>query len=401
MEGFNFSGQHDARIRSENSTVTIVSFFNNAWDELGRQEASADVSSALEVALDTSTSHMTATLLNRWQRPDGQHSLSRGNTQILSNHNVFVGWARQGYISEFAADDGRCVLEAKWAADRFGTYRAYKFNFTGSPTEPPALKTFAYSSGDRSQTTAFIYYVSWNGATEVASWNFYGAPNRTTDFLLVGSVPKKEFETIFMSTEYVYWTFAEAVALDGKSLGNSSVQRPLSPNGAHGGFQPFTIADAVHEGGALLMSSASPVTSTVLVTSTVAVTNTVLTTRTTDATSTGLVTSALAASSIVPVSNTEENPADDASPLTVSLDGPMAVVFIVIISCFAFAGTVMAVSFLWNRRCWLSRGVYSPLTASSDTLDGGEMDDLSYQDEEAEKSGESGLRGQSRVKRTD
>ncbi len=345
LDGFNFSQQHDARIRHENSTVIIISFFDNAWDELGRQDPSAEVSSAYEVAIHTSTSPMTATLLNRWRRPDGRHTLLRGNTQILPNRNVFVGWSDQGYISEFAADDGRCILQAKWVSPRFSTYRAYKFNFTGSPTERPALKTFVYGSSDVSKTTASIYYVSWNGATEVVSWNFYGAPNRKSKFSLVGSVAKKGFETTFMSTEYMSLTFAEAVAADGRSLGNSSVQRSISLNGAHDGISHFTITDAVH--------------------------------------------------------SAKENLPDGASRLTLGMLGPVTVVFIVIVSCFALAGMVGILHFLWHWRSWLPGEVYFPLAASSDTLDAGEMDDLSYRDEEAEKSGDSCVRRHSKAKRTD
>ena len=66
--------------------------------------------------------------------------------------------------------------------------------------------------------------------------------------------------------------------------------------------------------------------------------------------------------------------------------------------------TVTGVHFLWKRRSWFSRDNYAslrtsswnpvvfalwwylfPLSASSDMLDAGEMDVLTYQDQEAEK----------------
>ena len=357
LDGFNFSQQHDARIRYENSTVTIMSFFDNAWDELGRQDKSAEFSSALEVAIDTST--MTATLLKQWQRPDKQHTLLRGNTQILPNSNVFVGWSDHGYISEFAADDGRCVLEAKWSIPRFGTYRAYKFNFTGSPTELPALKTFAYSA-EGSGTVASIYYVSWNGATEVAYWNFYGAElvrpeaahhkpgaaHHKPRFSLIGSAAKKGFETTFMSTQYMSLTFAEAVAADGRSLRNSSIQVTMSLNGAHDGPTRFNITDVVH--------------------------------------------------------STTENLPDGATRRTLGFSDPVTIVLIAIISCFATVGMLAVIHLAWRRRSWFRRGIwiYSPLGASSDALDVGEMDNLSYRDE-IEKSGDSSVRRRNTLERND
>ncbi len=117
---------------------------------------------------------MTVTLLQQWDRPDGNMTDRRSNLQVLSNENVFINWTDWGYVSEYAAD-GRLVMEAKFMSARMDTYRAYKFNWTGVPTEPPALKAYAYGGVTSSNDIVSVTHVSWNGATEVASWNFYGA----------------------------------------------------------------------------------------------------------------------------------------------------------------------------------------------------------------------------------
>lgn len=93
------------------------------------------------------------------------------------------------------------------------TYRAYKFNFTGTPTEPPDLAVFSF--GTSADTTITAVYASWNGATEVARWNFFSAGEIP---VLLGSTPKTGFETLFQVNGYHPSVFAEAVDKDGNSL---------------------------------------------------------------------------------------------------------------------------------------------------------------------------------------
>ena len=228
MDGFKFSGQHDARILEENSTHTIISFLNNAAI---LDHATGNYSSAMVVALQTSASPMTAILLRRFNRPDMAVSRLRGNVQVLPNTNTFIGWSENGYISEFT-EDGRCVLEARFLSTRMTTYRAYKFNITAFPKDPPTLKTYTY--GMLNSTSITVFYVSWNGATEVASWNVYGS--ESSDFgssRLLGKTPKSGFETTIAVTGYVPWAWAEAIATDGSILGKSVSTQTVWPPGSH------------------------------------------------------------------------------------------------------------------------------------------------------------------------
>jgi hypothetical protein len=59
-QDFNFSSQHDAKFHSYNSTVTIISFLDNASDELDRQPPTARTSAVKMVALYEYTTPMTA-----------------------------------------------------------------------------------------------------------------------------------------------------------------------------------------------------------------------------------------------------------------------------------------------------------------------------------------------------
>lgn len=212
---FSFSSQHDARFIESNDTRTVISFLNNGSDGV---QNTTDISSAMIVALDTSTKPMSAKLLRKYDRPDGRQSQLRGNVQILQNSNVFVGWSENSYMTEFT-EEGEVVLEAHFQSTRFATYRSFKFNFTGAPLDRPDLVCGSYGTIDSPATTAC--YVSWNGATEVRSWNFWSVlPDG--HFMLLGNAPKVGFETAFMSSGCATIVFAEALDAGGLSMRNSS-----------------------------------------------------------------------------------------------------------------------------------------------------------------------------------
>lgn len=221
LQTFHFSYQHDARILEENSTTTVLSFLDNASN--GNSNSSTS-SSGLVVSLNTV--EMTATLLHRYSRPDGHLSDLRGNVQTLENGNTFICWSANGYFSEFLPN-GDLALDARFATPRFTTYRAFKFNFTATPTEPPVIKAFAY--GEDVKTSVLVIYASWNGATEVDSWKYYGANSRETKYKLLGSVQRSGFETTLMVSGYAGLAYAEAVAANGTVLGRSSVERVTVP----------------------------------------------------------------------------------------------------------------------------------------------------------------------------
>ena len=148
---------------------------------------------------------------------------------MLPNGGAFAGWSDRGYISEYLPD-GRCVLEALYVGDRFNSYRAYKFNFVGTPTELPALKTHAYSNGASLASMSSVFAVSWNGATEVASWTLYGSNDRSAPFQDLGSIAKSGFETTYFSDHFWAFSYAQANDVNGTSLGRSPVVEIILPN---------------------------------------------------------------------------------------------------------------------------------------------------------------------------
>jgi hypothetical protein len=220
--GFNFSWQHDARFLYENQTTSIISFFDNAGVGINEEsKTTGDWSRAVVVELNTSVKPMTTRILHSYDRPDHEISIARGNMQTLPNSNRLIGWASHGLISE-VTQDGTQVMEAKFQDGKMSTYRSYKFNFAGRPHLPPLTKSVVY--GSTPDTANTFHYISWNGATDVHSWNLYGAAKNSSDnFSLLAKVEKTDFETMYMTKGYTAFVYVEAIGADGKLMGCSIV----------------------------------------------------------------------------------------------------------------------------------------------------------------------------------
>jgi hypothetical protein len=174
-EGTQTAFQHDAR-RHEEGTITI--FDNGAGPQVHPQ------SRGIVVELDEDD--MTATLVRAYTHPDELVSTSQGNMQVLPNGNVFVGWGSEPFASEFS-HDGELLFDARIPPDD-DSYRAFRFPWKGRPAEAPALAV------DRGSDDEVALYASWNGATQVATWEVLaGAHPEQLEPL--GEVSREGFET--------------------------------------------------------------------------------------------------------------------------------------------------------------------------------------------------------------
>ena len=117
------------------------------------------VSRPIRLRLDTGA--MTATLLRSTSRRHRVLATALGNLQQQPNGGVFVGWGAAGAFSEFAPDGTR-LFDA--ASRRARSYRAYRFPWTASPATKPTAAAANHGNGQ------MTVYASWNGATQVASW---------------------------------------------------------------------------------------------------------------------------------------------------------------------------------------------------------------------------------------
>jgi Arylsulfotransferase (ASST) len=197
--------QHDARYNSD-GTITI---FDNG--NVNRVDQSRGI--VLEVDEDK----MSATLVGEYTHPDRLLSDTQGNVQVLPNGNVFVGWGSAPFFSEFD-HHGKLLFHAAFPTED-ETYRAFRFQWYGQPTDDPAV---AAESGPEDRVTI---YASWNGATEVTTWQVLAgsAPDQLEP---IASAPRQGFETVITVHTTEPYVGLQAVNGSGNVLGTSKAIKP-------------------------------------------------------------------------------------------------------------------------------------------------------------------------------
>jgi arylsulfotransferase ASST len=205
-QGTRTAFQHDAR-RHEDGTITI--FDNGAYPQVH------DRSRAILVELDEE--NMSAILVRGYASPQKPLATSQGNAQLLPNSNVFVGWGSAPYISEFSYD-GELLLNGRFPPNG-ESYRAFRFPWSGHPTDEPAVTV------EQGPDAKVKLYASWNGATEVESWEVL-AGSRPGQLQSLGSVPWDGFETAMLAqTSHSYFAVRAKDRL-GQALGTSASVKP-------------------------------------------------------------------------------------------------------------------------------------------------------------------------------
>jgi len=179
--GTRFAFQHDAR-RQRDGTITI--FDNGTTIFLYTVPRAVEESRAIVLELDEE--QMSATLVREYTHPDKQYADAAGNMQLLANGNVFIGWGRALDFSEFSKD-GELIFDARLPSPN-RSYRYLRFPWSAQPTDRPA------AVAERTSEEELRLYASWNGATEVSSWEVL-AGQRKDQLEPLGSVPRNGFET--------------------------------------------------------------------------------------------------------------------------------------------------------------------------------------------------------------
>lgn len=203
--GAKFEWQHDARMPRPG----LITLFDNASsppEEKG--------SRALVLRVDTKA--MRVSLARAYSHPDGLLADNQGNTQLLPDGRVFVGWGAQPYFSEFGAD-GKLLLNGQLpVGDQ--SYRAFTFDWAGRPPGRPALVVRP------NPARGSIAYVSWNGATEVKTWTVLAGRSPGT-LAAAGSQPWAGFETkVPVNSDGPYFAVTAHDA-SGRRLGRSATVR--------------------------------------------------------------------------------------------------------------------------------------------------------------------------------
>ena len=193
--------QHDAR-RQSDGTITI--FDNGAPPQVHEQ------SRTIAVSLDMDG--MSAALVREYIHPQNLIATSQGNAQVMPNGNMFVGWGSSPFFSEYTKD-GKLLFDAEFPGSA-QSYRAFRFPWKGDPVEEPAV---AVDTGPDDRVTL---YVSWNGATEVESWEALAGPG-PDQLEPVGTSPQHGFETTLTVRTAGPYVAVQAKSATGQVLGTT------------------------------------------------------------------------------------------------------------------------------------------------------------------------------------
>lgn len=177
-KGAAFSWQHDAQRRPD-GTLTLFDNHTSTYKSRTR-------SRGLVLRLDEQA--MTASVAAEYPHPDARvTSATQGNLDDLENGHMVVGWGSGSRRITQLDAKGKVVFEAEMRAKGYESYRAYRAPWTGRPTTTPDVKAAKGASRTR-------VWVSWNGATEVASWRILAGASPAA-LAVVGTVPRRGFET--------------------------------------------------------------------------------------------------------------------------------------------------------------------------------------------------------------
>jgi hypothetical protein len=163
----------------------------------------------------------TDTLLQQFTHPTPISSGSQGNIQSLPGGDFFVGWGPVPDVSEFSLS-GQLLFDAHMPP-RYQSYRAFRFPWTGTPSEPPAVVQAPIPAGEPGASSGGLdVYASWNGATQVASWRVFGGASAKT-LAPVASAPHSGFETTIPTPRAYPYIAVQALGPAGEVLGTSKI----------------------------------------------------------------------------------------------------------------------------------------------------------------------------------
>ncbi|KAJ5947976.1 hypothetical protein N7466_000991 [Penicillium verhagenii] len=224
----NISWQHHARFQPQYDTVNttkVISIFDNSSRGKGAPE-----NPSRGLIVDINEVDMTVAVRAEYWHPLPISSQSQGSMQVLENGHVLLGYGYSAAWTEFGAD-GEVLCDVHFGPSEYFqkgdiiSYRTFKQKWVGLPLSAPDVAL--------SGTTAAV---TWNGATEVATWVLQGSLVNVTDkpafkdedgvlqyssghvddvdFEFISAVPKTGFETrITIPPDTPYRTL-RIVALD-------------------------------------------------------------------------------------------------------------------------------------------------------------------------------------------
>jgi hypothetical protein len=210
--GASFAMQHDVRVQAFGDQF-LTMFDDGAGPPYVHSQSRA-------LKLELNLKHMTADVVSQRDHSPPLLSSYEGNDEQLPDLDEFVGWGAQPYFSQYNRR-GKLVFDGRFV-DANTSYRAFRFHWSGTPATPPSVAT---ARNGRKMTV----YVSWNGATNVVSWEVLGGGS-AAGLKPVVTAPKSGFETAITTGARAY-VAVQALGIKNRPLGSRSavVQVPPPP----------------------------------------------------------------------------------------------------------------------------------------------------------------------------
>jgi hypothetical protein len=207
--GARFAWQHDVEMVSDSTPGQyVISMFDN-------EDSPPEASQSRGLELELNTQNNTATVARQLEIPGHPVvSDSQGNLQQLSNGDVFVGWGQVGIESEFSPTGALTFSLALSGSTT--SFRGYRYVWNGQPIVAPSVRNGTPSGGKTE------LYVSWNGATDVASWTVLAGAS-AKQLAAVGTYPDSGFETAISAPTVGPDVMVEAISTSGQVLHDSAV----------------------------------------------------------------------------------------------------------------------------------------------------------------------------------
>jgi hypothetical protein len=155
------------------------------------------------------------TVRQAYTSPEKLSAGAMGSVQILSPERVLVGWGVQSHTIEFATD-GSLLVDIALPAGMY-SYRGLWLPWAGTPHHQPDLA----AERDRKSGVTTVY-ASWNGATDVASWQV-AAGTKHGHLRPLGIARRQGFETVIPLHRELRYASVTALDRRGHRLRRSPV----------------------------------------------------------------------------------------------------------------------------------------------------------------------------------
>jgi hypothetical protein len=142
------------------------------------------------VAWAVDETNLTAHVAVKWRHNPDLFGAFTGSDRLLPNNDQLISWGNTGRTTEYAL--GQPVFEAQYSSGDW-SYRVHREDWHATPARPPDMAV------DRPTTTTATGYASWNGATEVGTWELWGGPD-FQHLRRLSSAPRSGFETALPAT---------------------------------------------------------------------------------------------------------------------------------------------------------------------------------------------------------